>query len=205
MINNSCDGFIWVFVKSITNNDISTSKCSAYLLQEYAWYCSLRKEMFLFSLLCVPLFLWLQYLQKNIAECSGAKIVQLMNLPHNSVKAFLFEALISTTLEPGVNEHLVFLCCFPGYKEPRVRLIAVNRSEWSLQLHYIRLPSEMPTSELPTSRQIWGRHYNNNPSSEMPTLVILLYFQMWMHGSSSIWLGGGQKLFSINQSSKRVS
>ena len=48
-----------------------------------------------------------------------------MNLPHNSVKAFLFEALISTTLEPGVNEHLVFLCCFPGYKEPRVRLITV--------------------------------------------------------------------------------
>ena len=44
---------------------------------------------------------------------------------YNSVKAFLFEALISTTLEPGVNEHLVFLCCFPGYKEPRVRLITV--------------------------------------------------------------------------------
>ena len=33
------------------------------------------------------------------------------------------------------------------------------------------LPSEMPTSELPTSRQIWGRHFYNNPSSEMPTLV----------------------------------
>ena len=62
-----------------------------------------------------------------------------------------------------------------------------------------RLPSEMPTSELPTSRQIWGRHYNNNPSSEMPTLVILLYFQMWMPGSSSLWLGGGQKLFWTNQ------
>ena len=68
----------------------------------------------------------------------------------------------------------------------------------------IRLPSEMPTSELPTSRQIWGRHYNNNPSSEMPTLVILLYFQMWMHGSSSIWLGGGQKLFSTNQESNEI-
>ena len=61
------------------------------------------------------------------------------------------------------------------------------------------LPSEMPTSELPTSRQIWGRHYNNNPSSEMPTLVILPYLQMWMPGGSSMWMGGGQKLFSTNQ------
>ena len=89
MIHNSCDGFNWVFVKAIANNDISTSKCSAYLLQEYAWCCSLRKEMFLFRLLCVPLFLWLHYLQKNIAECSGAKIVQLKSMPHNSIKAFL--------------------------------------------------------------------------------------------------------------------
>ena len=67
-----------------------------------------------------------------------------------------------------------------------------------------RLPSEMPTSELPTSRQIWGRHYYNNPSSEMPTLVILLYFQMWMPSSSSMWLVGGQKLFSTTSNQPGV-
>ena len=35
----------------------------------------------------------------------------------------------------------------------------------------------------------------------MPTLVILLYFQMWMPSSSSMWLGGGQTFFSTNQES----
>ena len=66
------------------------------------------------------------------------------------------------------------------------------------------LPSEMPTSELPTSRQIWGRHYYNNSSSEMPTLVILLHFQMWMPSSSSMWLVGGQKLFSTTSNQPGV-
>ena len=39
----------------------------------------------------------------------------------------------------------------------------------------------------------------------MPTLVILLYFQMWMPGSSSMWLDGGQKLFSTNQESNEIN
>ena len=70
--------------------------------------------------------------------------------------------------------------------------------------HCLWLPSEMPTSELPTSRQIWGRHYYNNSSSEMPTLFILLHFQMWMPGSSSIWLVGGQKLLLTTSNQPRV-
>ena len=60
----------------------------------------------------------------------------------------------------------------------------------SLTLNIFGLPTTMPTPEVPTSRQIWGRHHNNNPSSKMPTLVILLYFQMWMPlACFSMWLG----------------
>ena len=38
----------------------------------------------------------------------------------------------------------------------------------------------------------------------MPTLVIQLYFQVWLTGSSSMWLGGGQKLFLTNQESNEI-
>ena len=34
----------------------------------------------------------------------------------------------------------------------------------------------MPTLRLPTGRQFWGRHFWVNPSSEMPTPVILYIF-----------------------------
>ena len=38
----------------------------------------------------------------------------------------------------------------------------------------------------------------------MPTLVILLYFQMWMPSSYSMWLVGGQKLFSTTSNQPGV-
>ena len=43
---------------------------------------------------------------------------------------------MSTILEPGFNEHLVFLRCFPGYKEPRVLFITVFNKLTRVNDHY---------------------------------------------------------------------
>ena len=43
---------------------------------------------------------------------------------------------MSTILEPGFNEHLVFLRCFPGYKEPRVMFITVFNKLTRVNDHY---------------------------------------------------------------------
>ena len=43
----------------------------------------------------------------------------------------------------------------------------------AISIIYDRWLSEMPTLKLPISGQFWGRHFQVNPSSEMPTPVIL--------------------------------
>ena len=54
--------------------------------------------------------------------------------------------------------------------------VKIHQTRWRswVSVLYIRGPtsrwlSEMPTLRLPTSRQFWGRHFQVNPSSEMPT------------------------------------
>ena len=124
----------------------------------------------------------------------------------NIGESFLFLISGATTLSYELSDigficSTIVICCPSWFMQLQYWVTILISLSHIIQIsNTFGLSSEMPTSELPTGRQFWGRqcllgmvklnHHQKCLSQ------LYYYIQMWMSGSSNMWWGGSRKLFS---------